>query len=120
MTFVAPTEIQMPAEYLEKNDKIVTELCSEVLTTSDVIYDTRLQKERFEDMSEYERLREIFVFDAAKVSTMKNDGILMHPLPRINEITLDVDALPQATYFEQARNGVPIRMALIARSLGLI
>ncbi|PID70006.1 aspartate carbamoyltransferase [bacterium DOLZORAL124_38_8] len=120
MTFVAPKEIQMPSEYVKSDDKIVYELNADVLENSDIIYDTRLQQERFDDLAEYERLKDVFVFDVPKVSTMKETAILMHPLPRINEITLGVDALPQATYFEQARNGVPIRMTLIARALGLI
>jgi aspartate carbamoyltransferase catalytic subunit len=58
-------------------------------------------------------VKDLFVFDEGTVNKMKKDAILMHPLPRVNEISLEVDSLPQARYFEQARNGVPMRMALI-------
>lgn len=74
---------------------------------------TRVQKERFPNQESYEAVKDSFIFDEATVKKMKSDAILMHPLPRVNEITLEVDNLPQAKYFEQAKNGVPIRMALI-------
>ncbi len=118
--FVAPEEIQIPDEYFNpETDKKHFELNTEILTTSDVIYDTRIQKERLAP-EVYEKHKNAFHFDVAKVSQMKPNAILMHPLPRVNEIAQEVDELPQAAYFEQAKNGVPIRMALIAKSLGLI
>ena len=120
MTFVAPDSLQIPDKYLQADDTKLEQLNSEVLSTTDVIYDTRIQKERLEDPSVYDRVKNLFIFDAEKVNQMHDNAILMHPLPRINEITLEVDDLPQAKYFEQAQNGVPIRMALIARGLELI
>ena len=117
--FVAPEEIQIPDDYFEEGDQKHFELTDEILETSDVIYDTRIQKERL-DPEVYEKHKTAFHFDVEKVSKMKPNALLMHPLPRVNEIAQEVDALPQAKYFEQAQNGVPIRMALIARGLGLI
>ncbi len=119
ISFVAPEVIQMPSEYLRNGDEIFHDLTDEVITGSDVIYDTRMQKERFDDMDQYNEVRNAFIFTPEIVSRMKSSAILMHPLPRVNEIQLTVDDLPQAKYFEQALNGVPVRMALIAEVLGL-
>ncbi len=95
------------------DDVRATKLSDELLAHSDVIYMTRVQKERFPDIEGYNAVKNEFIFDAETVKKMKPNAILMHPLPRVNEITLEVDTLPQAHYFEQARNGVPVRMALI-------
>ncbi len=120
VNFVAPEEIQIPDKYFDpKTDTKYFELTDNILETSDIIYDTRIQKERL-DPAVYERHKNAFCFDKEKVSKMKSNAILMHPLPRVDEIKFEVDSLPQAKYFEQARNGVPIRMALIARGLELI
>lgn len=119
ITFVSPEEIQIPAEYRKPQDKVAFDLNDEILQHSDVIYDTRIQKERFEDVMHYEKVKDAFVFDTELVKKMSSSSILMHPLPRINEITLGVDQLPQAKYFEQAANGIPVRMALIAQLLNL-
>ncbi|GAA5494647.1 aspartate carbamoyltransferase catalytic subunit [Rubritalea halochordaticola] len=115
--YVAPEEIQMPEEYIKDGDSIHTELHDEILQQADVIYDTRMQKERFEDVETFNRVRNAFIFTPEMVGKMKPDAILMHPLPRVNEIQQAVDKLPQAKYFEQALNGVPVRMALIAEAL---
>jgi aspartate carbamoyltransferase catalytic subunit len=118
--FVAPEEIQIPDKYFDPSrDKKFFNLSDEILKNSDVIYDTRIQKERLDPII-YEKHKNAFHFDVGKVQHMKKSAILMHPLPRVNEIAYEVDALPQAKYFEQAQNGVPVRMALIARGLGLI
>lgn len=120
INFVAPVEIQIPDKYFDKmTDTKFYELTDEILQTSDIIYDTRIQKERL-NLDVYQKHKNAFHFDKAKVNKMKPTAILMHPLPRINEIAFEVDALPQAKYFEQAQNGVPVRMALIARALKLI
>lgn len=121
MNFVAPKEIQIPDEYFhaEKGDQKMYDLNDEILETSDIIYDTRIQKERLSP-EVYEKHKMAFVFDKAKVSKMKDSAILMHPLPRVNEILQEVDMMPQAKYFEQAQNGVPVRMALIAKALGMV
>ena len=119
LSFVAPEVIQMPDEYVVKNDQVYYQLTEEVLTQADVIYDTRMQKERFGNLDQYHEVRNAFVFTPELVTQMKPTATLMHPLPRVNEIQQAVDALPQARYFEQALNGVPVRMALIAEVLGI-
>lgn len=119
ISFVAPEVIQMPSEYMRDGDKVYHELSEEVITQSDVIYDTRMQKERFDDLDQYHLVRNAFIFTPEIVAKMKSSATLMHPLPRVNEIQQAVDKLPQARYFEQAQNGVPVRMALIAEVLGL-
>lgn len=119
--WVSPKELDIQDEYFnEKTDRKFNTLSNEVLQEADIIYMTRVQQERFEDRAEYERLKDIFILDAAKVAHMKDNAIILHPLPRVDEIATNVDTLPQAKYFEQARNGVPIRMTLIARALELI
>lgn len=120
MHFMAPELIHIPEKYWQDGDHKHTELDPAVIADMDIVYDTRVQKERFENPADYEMVKDAFIFDKALVSQMKPDAILMHPLPRVNEIAHDVDDLPQAKYFEQAVNGVPVRMALIARGLGLI
>lgn len=119
ISFVAPEVIQMPDEYVGSSDKVYHELNDEVITESDVVYDTRMQKERFGDLDQYHLVRNAFIFTPEMVGKMKSSATLMHPLPRVNEIQQAVDVLPQARYFEQAQNGVPVRMALIAEVLGL-
>ena len=121
INFVAPEELQIPDKYFHesKGDKKFFELTDEILETSDVIYDTRIQKERLTP-EVYEKNKTAFHFDVEKVSKMKPNALLLHPLPRVNEIAPEVDDLSQAKYFEQARNGVPVRMTLIARGLELI
>lgn len=119
--WVAPKELDIQDEYFDpEKDRKFHELSDEVLKEADIVYMTRVQQERFEDRAEYERLKDVFILDAEKASKMKSDAIILHPLPRVDEIATDVDPLPQAKYFEQARNGVPIRMTLIARALELI
>lgn len=118
INFVAPEEIQIPAKYFQKGDGKFYELTDEILETSDIIYDTRIQKERIAP-EVYAKHKNAFHFDVEKVNKMKPIAMLMHPLPRITEISPEVDALPQAKYFEQAANGVPTRMALIAYALEL-
>jgi len=107
---VAPEVIQMPEEYRQAHDTICHQLTDEILKTSDVIYDTRMQQERFEDQTQFREVRDSFIFTKENVSLMKPTGSLLHPLPRVNEISQSVDNLPQAKYFEQAQNGVPVRM----------
>jgi len=82
---------------------------------SDVLYMTRIQKERFADSSQYEKLKDSYILQGSHVKD--KDITVMHPLPRVNEISTDVDALPNAAYFRQASNGVIARMALLAMLL---
>jgi len=118
LQFIAPESIQMPDEYRKNNDIVMSSLTMETLRNVDVVYDTRMQKERFDDVEEFNKLKNSFIFTPEMVSEMKSSATLMHPLPRVNEIQQKVDAFPQAKYFEQALNGVPVRMALIAEALG--
>ncbi len=118
LSFVASEVIQMPAEYKQEGDVVSHDLSSDILNSADVIYDTRIQQERFEDMEQFREIRDAFIFTPEIVGQMKSNAILMHPLPRVNEINQSVDTMPQAKYFEQAQNGIPVRMALIAELLG--
>ncbi len=117
---VSPEELRMPEKvtsFLQsKNIKYVETTELDQGLEGDVIYMTRIQQERFSDKSEYERLKNSYILESKHV---KNRGItVMHPLPRIGEISADVDSLKNAAYFRQARNGVIVRMALLAMLLG--
>jgi aspartate carbamoyltransferase len=120
--YCAPKELQMPDEIVsdmeKKSVKITkTEDINEALQ-ADVVYMTRIQKERFEDPAEYERLKGSFILDRKLVESGNKNLIIMHPLPRVDEIAEDVDELPNAAYFRQAHNGVYLRMALLAMVTG--
>ena len=123
LIFVAPPALQMPAEITAELRQMGVDV-SEIddlaasMRESDVVYMTRIQKERFEDSAEYERLKGSYVIDMNLVRQSKRDITIMHPLPRVNEITTAVDAYAGAAYFRQAANGVPIRMALLALVAG--
>ena len=113
ITFVSPESLCIPSNYSRPSDTVVSSLTDEILRTSDVIYMTRVQKERFPDVASYEAIKNSFIFDLDTARKMREDALLMHPFPRVHEIDFAVDSLPQAAYFEQAKNGVPMRMALI-------
>jgi len=85
----------------------------EVMSELDILYMTRVQKERFLDEEEFDRVKNSFVLDCEKLKTAKKDMIILHPLPRVNEITREVDNDPRAAYFRQVENGKFVRMALI-------
>lgn len=116
MSFVSPPELRMPDDIihdlqrggLEVNE---TEKLEDVIDDVDVLYVTRIQRERFPDPEEYSRIRGAYRIDRPMVE--ERDLIVMHPLPRVDEISPDVDSLPQAMYFRQAFYGVPVRMALL-------
>ena len=115
---VSPPELQLPRSLIELfQDKKVffteTTDLQGVLGQADVLYVTRIQKERFTDLAEYDRVKEAYILTPALVQQMKNDAIIMHPLPRVIEISPEVDADKRAAYFRQARNGLYIRMALL-------
>jgi aspartate carbamoyltransferase len=119
LIFVAPEQLRMPPEITDgllarDVDISETDSLSEAVRESDVLYMTRIQKERFEDPAEYDRLKGAYILDAAMVDQAKDGITIMHPLPRVNEIKEDVDAYEGAAYFRQAHNGVPVRMALLA------
>ena len=119
ITFVAPPAVAMGADIKAHLDERRTSYeetihLEPVLGEVDVVYQTRIQKERFGDrMDEYRRVSGVYVMDAAAMARMKPDAVLMHPLPRVDEIREEVDADPRAAYFRQARNGLYIRMALL-------
>jgi len=124
LIFVAPEALRMPVAITERlrQEGVDVEETADLeaaLADADVLYMTRIQKERFEDPSEYERLKGSYVLSRQMVERLNPDVTIMHPLPRVNEITTDVDDLPGAAYFRQARNGVPVRMALLALVLGV-
>ncbi len=116
--FVSPKELAMP-DYIKEmlHDEGITfeetEHFGQAIGQADVLYMTRIQKERFDSEAEYLRLKDSFILDKAKLDLAKQDMIVMHPLPRVNEITEEVDADSRAKYFQQARYGMFIRMALI-------
>ena len=91
---------------------------ADALPGADVLYVTRIQKERFADPADYEKLAGAYVLDAQAMTQAKADMIVLHPLPRVDEIATDVDADPRARYFEQMENGMYVRMALLALVLG--
>jgi aspartate carbamoyltransferase catalytic subunit len=123
INFVAPEELQIADDlltYLDRHGVQYTKThdLTAVIGEADVVYRNRLQKERFESEALYEKYKEMYLIDVPMASRMKQGAILMDPLPRIGGITTDVDVLPQAVYFKQARYGLLIRMALLAHMLG--
>ena len=123
LTFVSPGVLRMPQEIIsglkaKGIQTAETENLREAASASDLIYMTRIQKERFEDLSEYERVKGFYIINDAFLKDLRKKMIILHPLPRVDEISTDVDAYPGAAYFRQARNGVFIRMALLAMALG--
>jgi len=122
---ISPNELTIPryikSEVLEKNniEFIEVEKLEEVMQDLDILYMTRVQKERFFNEEDYVRLKDSYILDAEKMEKAKKDMIVMHPLPRVNEISVEVDADPRACYFKQAKYGMYARMALIAKLLGV-
>jgi aspartate carbamoyltransferase catalytic subunit len=119
LLFVSPPSLKMPEEITAEIRRMgvtvdQTEDLEAAMGQSDVAYITRIQRERFEDPAEYERLKGAYVVDMAMVNRVKAGITIMHPLPRVNEISTDVDGYAGAAYFRQAANGVPVRMALLA------
>jgi len=121
--FIAPQALQMPQNYLdelkEKKIKYVTE--SNLLKVSkklDILYVTRIQKERFPDPVEYEKYKGFYKLDEKLIPHIKKDLKILHPLPRVDEIDKSLDSTEHATYFEQAANGIPVRKALLSLVLG--
>ncbi len=122
--FVAPDELKMPEEYKsflrEKNVSFTEHRdMNDILPEVDILYMTRVQKERFSDLIEYEKVKNTYVLRNAMLDNTKDNLRVLHPLPRVGEIDPDVDANPKAYYFKQAENGVYTRMAIIASILGV-
>jgi aspartate carbamoyltransferase catalytic subunit len=123
MYFVAPQLLRMKEDILEhlrerKVEYIEEEELAKVLPEVDVVYQTRIQKERFGDrIADYEACRGVYVIDESCLRLMKPDSIIMHPLPRLDEIRMEVDNDRRAAYFRQAQNGLYVRMALLSQVL---
>ncbi|MDE7389297.1 MAG: aspartate carbamoyltransferase [Muribaculaceae bacterium] len=123
--FVACDELQMPQEYIRFCDEhgiaytIHRDFSEAVIDTSDIIYMTRVQRERFTDIMEYERVKDLYNLHNAMLANSRPNLRILHPLPRVNEINPDVDDNPKAYYFQQAKNGLYVRQALICRALGI-
>lgn len=125
LVLISPAELKLPTyikyEILDRNKIPYTELSSleKALPQLDILYMTRIQKERFSNPDVYERLKDSYILTKEKLETAKTDLSIMHPLPRVNEISVKVDADPRACYFRQVENGKYIRMALILKLLDL-
>ena len=123
--FIAPDELRIPDVYkqfcqqngIEFEESI--DFSEDVINESDILYMTRVQRERFTDLMEYERVKNVYILRKEMIKKSKNNLRILHPLPRVNEIQQDVDDSPKAYYFEQAKNGVFIRQAIICESLGI-
>ena len=121
--FISPEELKMP-DYIKEEIKsysyFETTHLDETLRNLDLLYMTRIQRERFADEDEYERLKDSYILDKEKMDKAKEDMLVLHPLPRVNEIATDVDDDERAVYFKQATYGMYVRMALIIKLLGVI
>lgn len=123
--FIACDELQMPAEYkkfcvdngIRFNES--ADFSADVINSSDIIYMTRVQRERFTDIMEYERVKDLYRLHNSMLDNSKPTLKILHPLPRVNEIDQDVDDNPKAYYFQQAGNGLFARQAIITRALGI-
>lgn len=118
ISFTAPENVQIPnyvKKYLDEKGIAYEEEydLEKVARTADVLYQTRIQKERFTSLSEYEKACGQYIIDGELLKVMKQDSIILHPLPRAGEIAVEVDEDPRAAYFRQAQNGLFVRMALL-------
>jgi aspartate carbamoyltransferase catalytic subunit len=116
---ISPKELALPDyvknEFLSEGDYVECESLEEAIPSLDILYMTRIQGERFADQDEYERLKDSYILDPEKLTRAKPTLSIMHPLPRVNEISVGVDDDPRAHYFDQAEGGRYIRMALIIK-----
>ena len=123
--FIAPEELKMPQEYKdycqERGIRYVehTEFNEETIADADILYMTRVQRERFTDLMEYERVKNVYILRAKMLEHTRPNMRILHPLPRVNEIAYDVDECPQAYYFQQAQNGLYARQAILCDVLGI-
>lgn len=122
--FISPEELRVPdyiTEMLKDKNIPYEEVMQleEIMPRLDILYMTRVQKERFFNEEDYVRLKDFYILDKAKMNLAPKDMLVLHPLPRVNEISVDVDGDPRAVYFKQAQYGVYVRMALILTLLGI-
>ena len=122
---ISPEELKIP-EYIREDVLDAqnipykeVETIEEVMGTLDILYMTRVQKERFFNEEDYIRLKDFYILDKKKMELAKEDMLVLHPLPRVNEISVEVDSDPRAAYFRQVQYGVYVRMALILTLLGI-
>jgi len=123
LNYVSPDILRMPAEIIEELNEVHVpqaeyNTLEQVLPVTDVLYVTRVQKERFDDQDEYESVKSAFVITPEIMQHAKDHMIVMHPLPRVGEISMEVDSDPRAAYFRQMEYGLYVRMALLAMVLG--
>ena len=122
---ISPEELRIPSyireDVLRANNVPFTEVerLEDAIPQLDVLYMTRVQKERFFNEEDYVRLKDFYILDKAKMALAREDMLVLHPLPRVNEISVEIDDDPRAAYFKQAQFGVYVRMALILTLLGL-
>jgi aspartate carbamoyltransferase catalytic subunit len=123
--FIAPDELRMPEEYKlyckQQGIKYAehTEFSEEMIADADILYMTRVQKERFTDLMEYERVKNVYILRNKMLENTRPNLCILHPLPRVNEIAYDVDDNPKAYYFRQAQNGLYAREAILCDVLGI-
>lgn len=123
--FIAPKELAMPDEYKlycrDNGIKYIehTEFTEETINQADILYMTRVQKERFSDLMEYEKVKNVYILKNDMLTNARNNMRILHPLPRVNEIEYDVDENPHAYYIQQAQNGLYAREAIICDVLGI-
>ena len=120
--FVSPKELKIGDDFRKRFKELKVDFeevndLNKVIKEVDVVYMTRVQKERFKKESDYNKVKDSFVFSKEHLKLMKKDAIIMHPLPRINEIPAEIDLDPRAIYFKQAKNGLYIRMAILCHVL---
>lgn len=123
--FVSPPELSMPEECKDFCREAgipfteTTDFTPEVIRSVDILYMTRVQRERFVDLEEYERVKNVYVLTASMLEGCRENLRILHPLPRVNEIALDVDDTPQAYYVEQAQGGLYVRQSILCEVLGI-
>jgi aspartate carbamoyltransferase catalytic subunit len=122
--FISPEELKIPEEYKLYLDNLGLKYYehsdfTDIISKADIIYMTRVQKERFSDPIEYEKVKNVYVLKNSMLANTKPNMRILHPLPRVNEIHTDVDTNPKAYYFEQALNGVYTRQAILCALLGI-
>ncbi len=123
--FIAPKELEMPDEYKmycrKEGIRYVeqTDFTEDTISDADILYMTRVQRERFSDLMEYERVKDAYILRADMLGKCRENMRILHPLPRVNEIEQEVDDSPHAYYFQQAQNGLYARETLICQALGI-
>jgi aspartate carbamoyltransferase catalytic subunit len=125
LTFVSPNSLKMPKEVIQECNEFGVEPTQTTnleksIKDADVMYVTRIQKERFPDAEEYNRVVGLYQINNELLANVQKKLIIMHPLPRVNEISAEVDSTHHALYFKQAFNGVPVRMALLSLLSGVV